>query len=60
MKNVYIYCEGQTEEAFVNNVLRPYFANMEIWVYPIVCSLSGLEPTSPSAIHLCVFRRGSP
>lgn len=38
MKNVYIYCEGQTEETFINNVLGPYFANMEIWVYPIVCT----------------------
>lgn len=38
MKNVYIYCEGQTEEAFINNVLSPYFANMDIWVYPIVCT----------------------
>lgn len=25
MKNVYIYCEGQTEEAFVNEILSPYF-----------------------------------
>ena len=38
MKNVYIYCEGQTEEAFINNVLGPYFANIDIWVYPIVCT----------------------
>lgn len=36
-KNVYIYCEGWTEEAFINDVLGPYFANMQIWVYPIVC-----------------------
>ena len=38
MKNVYIYCEGQTEETFINNVLSPYFANMSIWVKPIVCT----------------------
>lgn len=38
MKNVYIYCEGQTEEAFINDVLSPYFANMEIWVRPIICT----------------------
>lgn len=25
MKYVYIYCEGQTEESFVNDVLYPYF-----------------------------------
>lgn len=38
MKNVYIYCEGQTEEAFVNEVLSPYFANLMIFVTPIVCT----------------------
>lgn len=38
MKNVYIYCEGQTEESFVNNVLYPYFLNMNIWVTPIICT----------------------
>ena len=26
MKNVFIYCEGQTEESFVNIVLYPYLA----------------------------------
>ncbi len=36
-KNVYIYCEGQTEEAFINGILAPYFANMGIWVIPIIC-----------------------
>ena len=25
MKNVYIYCEGPTEESFVNEILYPYF-----------------------------------
>jgi hypothetical protein len=38
MKNVYIYCEGQTEESFINNVLYPYFINMNIYVSPIICS----------------------
>lgn len=38
MKNVYIYCEGQTEEAFINEVLSPYFLNQGIWVSPIICS----------------------
>ena len=38
MKKVYIYCEGQTEEAFVNNVLYPYFFNNDIYVCPIICS----------------------
>lgn len=38
MKMVYIYCEGQTEESFINNVLYPYFFNMEIVVIPIICA----------------------
>ena len=38
MKNVYIYCEGQTEEAFINEILYPYFIKMDIAVYPIVCT----------------------
>lgn len=38
MKNVYIYCEGQTEESFVNKILYPYFLNQDIAVYPIICS----------------------
>lgn len=36
MKTVYIYCEGQTEESFVNNVLFPYFINLDICVIPII------------------------
>jgi len=37
MKTVYIYCEGQTEETFVNKVLYSYFLGMDIVVLPIVC-----------------------
>lgn len=38
MKNVYIYCEGQTEEAFVNEILYSYFINIGILVIPIICT----------------------
>lgn len=38
MKNVYILCEGQTEESFVNEVLYFYFLNVGIAVRPIVCT----------------------
>lgn len=38
MKNLYIYCEGQTEEAFINEILAPYFAGLMIFVKPIICS----------------------
>lgn len=34
MKIIYIYCEGQTEESFINNVLAPYLRNIEIYVMP--------------------------
>lgn len=38
MKNVYVYCEGQTEEAFANGVLYPYFFAIDIYIRPIVCT----------------------
>jgi len=38
MKNLYIYCEGQTEESFINEILYPYFLNIGIYVFPIICS----------------------
>ncbi len=38
MKNVYIYCEGPTEESFINELLYPYFLRAEIAVYPIICT----------------------
>lgn len=38
MKNVYIYCEGQTEESFINEILQPYFITQDIYVTPIVCA----------------------
>lgn len=36
MKTIFIYCEGQTEESFVNEVLYPYFSKMDIYVCPII------------------------
>ena len=36
MTRVYIFCEGQTEESFVHELLRPHFSNMSIWITPIV------------------------
>ena len=38
MKNVYVYCEGPTEETFINEVLYPYFFNIGIVVRPIICT----------------------
>ena len=36
MKTIYIYCEGTTEESFINTVLYPYFFDLGIYVRPIV------------------------
>ena len=38
MRRVYIYCEGQTEEGFINTVLYPYYFNIGIYVNPIICT----------------------
>ena len=37
MKNLYIYCEGPTEESFINNVLSPYLLDFDVYARPIVC-----------------------
>jgi hypothetical protein len=37
MKNIYIYCEGQTEETFINNLLQPYLLNFKVYVNPVIC-----------------------
>ena len=35
---IYVYCEGQTEETFINEVLAPYvFYNAGLSLMPIVC-----------------------
>jgi len=39
-KHGYIYCEGYTEEAFVNEVLAPYLAKWSVSVRPIICTTS--------------------
>lgn len=37
MINLYIYCEGQTEESFVKNSLMSHFIQKNIMLYPIIC-----------------------
>lgn len=34
MKFLFIYCEGKTEEAFVERILAPYFKEMNVFVTP--------------------------
>lgn len=38
MSRVHIFCEGQTEEVFVRELLYPHFANLHIWLNPIIVS----------------------
>lgn len=41
MRAIYIICEGQTEEEFVNGILRPYFNSHQIYdVRPILMTTS--------------------
>jgi hypothetical protein len=41
MRAIYILCEGQTEEEFVNSIMRPYFNSYDIYdVRPILMSTS--------------------
>lgn len=41
MRAIYIICEGQTEEEFVNGILRPYFNSFQIYdVRPILMTTS--------------------
>jgi hypothetical protein len=41
MTRIHIICEGQTEEAFVNNLLVPYFAPHGIFLHPSLLGRPG-------------------
>lgn len=36
MTRVHIFCEGQTEDVFVREILAPHFERMNIWLNPII------------------------
>jgi hypothetical protein len=38
MIRVYVFCEGQTEETFVREVLYEHFLRRDIWLNPIIVS----------------------
>lgn len=40
MSRIYLLVEGQTEEAFVGELLTPYYANMGLYLTPIIVSTS--------------------
>ncbi len=40
MIRVYVFCEGQSEESFVKNILFPHFQIKDIYLTPIVLSTS--------------------
>jgi len=43
MTRIHIICEGQTEEAFVNNLLVPHFAPRNIMLYPSLIGKPGYK-----------------
>lgn len=47
MKRIYVYCEGQTEEAFVKRLLYPHFIAKDIYLIPIICRTK----EGPQGIH---------
>lgn len=47
MKRIYVYCEGQTEEAFTKRLLYPHFIAKDIYVIPIICRTK----EGPQGIH---------
>lgn len=40
MTRVYVFCEGQTEETFVREVLAAHFQRLNIWLIPLLLSTS--------------------
>jgi len=38
LKRLYILCEGQTEESFVNVILAPYLQGVGVFATPIICA----------------------
>ncbi|WP_337882649.1 DUF4276 family protein [Chromobacterium haemolyticum] len=40
MSRVYLLVEGQTEEAFVNELLTPHYARLDLYLTPIIVSTS--------------------
>ena len=38
MKRLYILCEGQTEDDFINILLNPYLQNVGVIATPIICA----------------------
>ena len=40
MKRIYILVEGQTEESFVSEAMVPFYAQLGIFIQPIIVSTS--------------------
>jgi hypothetical protein len=38
MRRLYVLCEGQTEEEFVNVILNPYLQSVGVFAQPIICT----------------------
>ena len=57
MQQLYILCEGQSEEAFVKQVLSPYLQGFQIYATPIV--LGGVSHYRKIREHLKILGRNS-
>lgn len=61
MKRVYLLVEGQTEEAFVRELLAPHYARLEVFLTPIILStrpghrggIASYAKVRPQIEHLC-------
>lgn len=40
MIRIYVFCEGQTEETFVRDILAPYYARQQIFLNPVLAQTS--------------------
>ncbi len=40
MIRVHVFCEGQTEETFVREILQPHFNTINVFLYPIIVRTS--------------------
>ena len=56
MKNIYIYCEGQTEEAFIKEILIPYLMPFGLNLVPIICSTK-VTPLAKSRGGISDYRK---
>ena len=53
MTRVYVICEGQTEEMFVNELLQPMFSNQGVYLMPSLIGKPGHKGGNFKFERLC-------